>query len=185
MVLQPTRCTVRKRIATFAVGSYPAFSPFLPSRPGRRSFSVTLAIPSRGILPLGCAALCVARTFLPSRFTNRSEFRFSGAAGEPPCYADGKGNHSCDNLPWPGIIRPSAENISFGNSGFPKAMVPIPCSTLGHNRPPSRAIRQSLRRTGNDPANCHYDGISNGIQTPLCLSRAFRTRRCRTGYFRS
>lgn len=33
------------------------------------------------------------------------------------------------------IIRPSAENISFGNSGSPKAIVLIPCSTLGHNRP--------------------------------------------------
>ena len=83
------------------------------------------------------------------------------------------------------IIRPSAENISFGNSGSPKTIVLIPCSTLGHNRPPSRAIRKPLCRTGNDPANCQYDGISNGIQTPLYLSRAFRTRRCRTGYFRS
>ena len=33
------------------------------------------------------------------------------------------------------IIRPSAENISFGNSGFPKAIVLRLCSTLGHNRP--------------------------------------------------
>ena len=33
-----------ERVATSAVGSYPAFSP-LPSRPGRRSFSVTLLSP--------------------------------------------------------------------------------------------------------------------------------------------
>ena len=50
-----------KRIATFAVGSYPAFSP-LPLRGGIFCYTCyTLT----DIKPLACVALCVARTFLP------------------------------------------------------------------------------------------------------------------------
>ena len=91
MVLQPARRTDRNVSPLPRWALTPPFHPYRPIRDGGRS--LLRCYPLARIFPLGSAALCVARTFLPSRFTNRSEFRFSGAAVEPPCYADGKGNN--------------------------------------------------------------------------------------------
>ena len=50
-----------KRIATFAVGSYPTFSPL----PLRAVILCYIVYALADIKPLACVALCVARTFLP------------------------------------------------------------------------------------------------------------------------
>ena len=82
MVLQPARRTDRNVSPLPRWALTPPFHPYRPGRDGGRS--LLRCYPLARIFPLGSAALCVARTFLPSRFTNRSEFRFSGAAVEPP-----------------------------------------------------------------------------------------------------
>ncbi len=50
-----------KRITTFAVGSYPTFSPL----PLRAVILCYIVYALTDIKPLACVALCVARTFLP------------------------------------------------------------------------------------------------------------------------
>ena len=126
MVLQPARRTDRNVSPLPRWALTPPFHPYRPIRDGGRS--LLRCYPLARIFPLGSAALCVARTFLPSRFTNRSEFRFSGAAVEPPCYADGKGNHSCGPAPnYPAVGR----KYFLWKFGFPKSNRTY---TLQHSR---------------------------------------------------
>ena len=73
---------------TTPVGSYPTFSP-LPSLCSRKKTAVVLCYGCTSSRPSGTftsAAPYVARTFLPSRFTDPKAA--SKAAAEPPCFYD-------------------------------------------------------------------------------------------------
>ncbi len=61
-----------------AVGSYPAFSPLPPEGGGR---FLLRGYPLTKIFPLGSAALCVARTFLPFRLPKTLERSRDGSSG--------------------------------------------------------------------------------------------------------
>ena len=80
-IFQPTRCTAED-IATFAVGSYPAFSP-LPSEEG--GYFLLHYYTLTNIKPLTCVVPYVARTFLSHlRGSDRASMRRKGNKKERP-----------------------------------------------------------------------------------------------------
>ena len=69
MVLQPARRTDRNVSPLPRWALTPPFHPYRPGRDGGRS--LLRCYPLARIFPLGSAALCVARTFLPSRIRTK------------------------------------------------------------------------------------------------------------------